>query len=59
MYADCKVRENHVKITNSLEKLGKVRKFEKNYVPGQGKSGKNILVQIFEWGARNYSHLEI
>ena len=53
MYADWKVRENHIKITKSLEsqgKSGKVREFEKNVVPGQGKSGKffcpNILLEL-------------
>ena len=46
VYADWKVRENHIKITKSLEsqgKSGKVREFEKNVVPGQGKSGKIVL----------------
>ena len=48
MYADWKVRENHIKITKSLEgqgKSGKVREFEKNVVPGQGKSGKIVLTK--------------
>ena len=46
VYADWKVRENHIKITKSLEsqgKSGKVREFKKNVVPGQGKSGKIVL----------------
>ena len=46
VYADWKVKENHIKITKSLEswgKSGKVREFEKNVVPGQGKSGKMFL----------------
>ena len=29
-------------------KSGKVREFEKNVVPGQGKSGKIFFVQIFD-----------
>ena len=46
VYADWKVRENHIKITKGLEsqgKSGKVREFGKNVVPGQGKSGKIVL----------------
>ena len=46
MYADWKVRENHIKNTKSLEsqgKSGEVRESEKNVVPGQGKSGKIVL----------------
>ena len=47
------------KIISKLQIVWKVKEFEKNYVPGQGKSGENILVQIFKWRARNYSNLEI
>ena len=43
VYADWKVRENHIKITKSLESQGKVREFDKYVVPGQGKSGKIVL----------------
>ena len=50
VYADWKVRENHIKISKSPEsqgKSGKVREFEKDVVPGQGKSGKTF-VKIFD-----------
>ena len=45
VYADWKVRENHIKITNNLEGQGKSGNLGKN-LPGQGKSGKNILVMV-------------
>ena len=40
VYADRKVRENH---RQKSGKSGRVWEFEKNIVPGQGKSGKIVL----------------
>ena len=47
------------KIISKSPVVWRVRESKENDVPGQGKSEKNILVQISQWRARNYNNLEI
>ena len=58
VYADWKVRENHIKITFSLQSQGKSGNWKKMLYLVKESQGK-FVVQILEMKGGTYCHLEI